>query len=171
MKSTILIGLALCASLLACQNDQNSPESTDSESSQKAQVDLDSPAHSNALNNEKEDTQNCYTYIKNRDSILLSTKTSGSRISGNLEYNLYEKDRNSGTVAGEVHGDTLLLNYTFGSEGRQSVRQLAFLKQGNTLMEGYADLEEIEDTVVFKHPEDLKFSKAMVLEKTGCPIR
>jgi len=95
----------------------------------------------------------------------------GSQVTGNLEYNLDEKDRNTGSVAGIVRGDTLLLNYTFQSEGRQSVRQLAFLKQGNELMEGYAEVEEKADTVVFKNPETLKFSKEMVLEKTGCPIR
>lgn len=168
MKPSILIGLALCGSMLSCQNNTDSLDNQEGQNSQKTQISQNGQA---TAENQQTEKQDCYTYIKNKDTILLSTRESGSRINGNLEYNLYEKDRNSGRVAGEVHGDTLLLNYTFNSEGRQSVRQLAFLKQGNTLMEGYAPVEEIEDTVVFKNPKDLKFSKAMVLEKTGCPIR
>lgn len=164
MKPLILIGLALCGSVLSCQN---TAENLDSLNGEKTQISQNNQAA--AENNTV--TQNCYSYVKNKDTILLSTMESGSKITGNLEYNLDEKDRNTGSVAGIVRGDTLLLNYTFQSEGRQSVRQLAFLKQGNELIEGYADVEEKADTVVFKDPQTLKFSKAMVLEKTGCPIR
>jgi len=164
MKPSIIIGIALCGSLLSCQNNAETldgQDSLNSQTTQNRQAAADSPA----------ETQNCYTYTKNKDTILLSTKESGSQVTGNLEYNLDEKDRNTGSVAGIVRGDTLLLNYTFQSEGRLSVRQLAFLKQGNELMEGYAEVEEKADTVVFKDPQNLKFSKEMVLEKTGCPIR
>jgi len=164
MKPLKLIGLALCGSMLACQNNAESFDGQNMPNSQMTQ-------NSQAAANTPTETQNCYTYVKNKDTILLSTTETGSQVTGNLEYNLDEKDRNTGSVAGIVRGDTLLLNYTFQSEGRQSVRQLAFLKQGNELMEGYAEVEEKADTVVFKDPETLKFSKEMVLEKTGCPIR
>ena len=167
MKSIILIGLALCGSMFARQNNADSLDNQDAQNSQKTQIIQNSKA---SADNPQKETQNCYTYVKNKDTILLSTKESGSSVTGNLEYNLDQKDRNTGSVAGFVHGDTLLLNYTFQSEGRQSVRQLAFLKQGDALIEGYAEVEEKADTVVFKNPRDLKFSKAMVLEKTGCPL-
>lgn len=164
MKRSIIIGLALCGSMLSCQNNAETLDGHDNLNNETTQ-------NSQAAADNQTERQNCYTYVKNKDTILLSTRESGSQVTGNLEYNLDEKDRNTGTVAGIVRGDTLLLNYTFQSEGRQSVRQLAFLKQGNELIEGYAEVEEKADTVVFKNPETLKFSKAMVLEKTGCPIR
>lgn len=112
--------------------------------------------------------QECYAYIENRDTVLLTIKTTGLQVSGNLKYNLFEKDRNAGSVVGKIMGDTLLMNYSFESEGMKSVRQVAFLKKGDLLIEGFADVQEKDSTVIFKHLADLKFNSTIVLKKTNC---
>lgn len=110
----------------------------------------------------------CYAYTKNRDTVQLSLNQQGEQLSGDLVYSLFEKDKNTGKVTGKMLGDTLLLDYTFGSEGRQSERQVAFLKKGDQLTEGYAEVEEHNGTVKFKRRADLKFGGIIVLNKTAC---
>ncbi|MDB5019280.1 MAG: hypothetical protein JWQ28_407 [Pedobacter sp.] len=143
LKPTLGLGLAFFCLMLACQNK---PEPEQKQANQ----------------------QNCYSYNTNRDTVQLSLKIQGAQVSGNLFYSIHEKDKNSGSVEGKLRGDTLLLNYTFKSEGSQSVRQVAFLKQGNSLVEGYADVQEKGGIVMFKRPADLKFNSIIVLQKSAC---
>jgi len=110
----------------------------------------------------------CYQYIKNRDTAALTVKTVGNQVSGSLGYNLYEKDKNSGTFNGLVKGDTLIADYTFHSEGKISVREIALLKQGDKLIEGFGDVQEIKGNVKFKDISKLKFDNSMVFSKIDC---
>ena len=55
-------------------------------------------------------------------------------------YNLYEKDSNKGIIEGEVRGDTLMLNYIFNAEGRESTRQVVMLKKANQLIEATGEV-------------------------------
>ncbi|MFN0255525.1 hypothetical protein [Pedobacter ureilyticus] len=112
--------------------------------------------------------QTCYSYIKGKDTAHLSLITTGVASTGELNYKWFEKDKNMGTIEGEMHGDTLFANYTFNSEGKQSVRQVAFLKKGNQLVEGFGDVEEKDGKVRFKDLSKLKFDDAMVFEKVAC---
>ncbi|WP_432708288.1 hypothetical protein [Pedobacter sp.] len=99
----------------------------------------------------------CYTYIKNRDTISLTMSQVGTAITGRLTYNLFEKDRNEGRVVGKIKGDTILLDYTFASEGVTSQRPVAFLKQEDKLIEGFG-------------PDELRKydTNGIVLEKIVC---
>lgn len=112
--------------------------------------------------------QNCYTFVKGKDSAELSLITTGIVSTGELHYKWFEKDKNAGSIEGEMHGDTLVANYTFNSEGKQSVRQVAFLKKGNQLVEGFGDVEEKDGKVRFKDLSKLKFDDSMIFEKTAC---
>jgi hypothetical protein len=112
--------------------------------------------------------QTCYTYVKNRDTATLSLTTTGVAAAGELDYKLFEKDKNMGSVEGEMHGDTLIANYTFSSEGRQSVRQVVFLKKGDQLLEGTGQVEEKNGKTQFKNLSNLEFGKAIVFEKIAC---
>jgi hypothetical protein len=100
-----------------------------------------------------------------KDTILMNLTMKGNQIlSGKLIYNFYEKDKNEGTLIGELKGDTLLADYTFMSEGISSVRQVVFLKKGNTYIEGYGDVvEEASGKVVFKDRKQLKFDGKSIL--------
>lgn len=118
---------------------------------------------------QQELTEKCYSYTSNSDTIWLQLTNSGSSaVSGALVYNLHEKDKNTGTISGEMRGDTLFADYTFQSEGSKSVREVAFLKKGNTMVEGYSDVEEQDGRMTFRNRSKLTFGCATVLTETAC---
>ncbi|TKC05524.1 hypothetical protein FA048_17515 [Pedobacter polaris] len=110
----------------------------------------------------------CYTYIKNKDTAKLTFMSTNGITTGELSYNLFEKDKNKGIIEGEMRGDTLLAEYTFNSEGKESVRQVAFLKKGNQLLEGFGDVEDKSGKMMFKNPTKLTFGQSIVFEKADC---
>jgi len=112
--------------------------------------------------------QTCYSYIKGKDTAQLKLITTGIVSTGELNYKWFEKDKNTGSIEGEMHGDTLVANYTFNSEGKQSVRQVAFLRKGNQLLEGFGDVEEKDGKVRYKNLSSVKFGNDIVFEKTVC---
>lgn len=113
-------------------------------------------------------TTTCYLGVNNRDTVLLSLTIADKAVSGNLQYNFFEKDKNKGTFAGEMHGDTLLADYTFAAEGMQSIRQVIYLKKGNSLVEGYGEMEEKGNKMIFKNTGTIDFSKGIELKPTDC---
>jgi len=124
-----IIALALILSgtlLTACQNKPVSNVEIDSLAEQKRATG---------------DVQECYSYTKNRDTVSLTLNQVGSAVTGNLTYKIYEKDKNVGRVVGSIKGDTILLDYTFASEGTTSTRPVAFLKQNDQLIEGFGPEE------------------------------
>lgn len=112
--------------------------------------------------------QYCYAYIKDKDTAKITMMSSGPITTGELSYNLFEKDKNNGIFEGELHGDTLIAEYTFNSEGKESIRQVAFLKKGKQLVEGFGDMEEKNGKMMFKNTSSLKFGESMVFEQTDC---
>ena len=114
------------------------------------------------------ETSACYASVTAADSATLRLVNTNGDITGELTYNYYEKDDNRGTIMGQMHGDTLLADYTFMSEGTESVRQVAFLKKGEGFVEGYGDAEEREGKMIFTNTAALDFGQGSVFEKTPC---
>ncbi len=112
--------------------------------------------------------QLCFGSALKQDTIMLNAKTNGDSVAGSLTYNLFEKDRNSGTISGKLSGDTLLADYSFMSEGRESVRQVVFLKKDTLLLEGYGNMKELDGKFVFENLKEVKFGDGIVLQKTAC---
>lgn len=110
----------------------------------------------------------CYKRIKGKDTVEISYVVDNNIVKGQLVYNYFEKDKNSGAISGTFHGDTLLADYAFMSEGIRSVRQVIFLKKINTLTEGYADMEEKDKRMQFKNLSDIKFPDSILLIRTDC---
>lgn len=110
----------------------------------------------------------CYTYAKNKDTANLSFTITNGIIVGELDYKLFEKDSNKGMVEGEMRGDTLMLDYTFNSEGIESERQVIMLKKDNQLFEGFGDVEEKNGKFVFKNISSLNFKGGIVFNKIDC---
>lgn len=154
MKKTFFILIGLAGLLVACQSSQTEQSNTDS-------LALDTTITPTTQ-------QLCYSYIKDKDTANLTFMTSGSITTGELNYNLYEKDKNSGIFKGEMRGDTLIADYTFKSEGTESVRQVAFLKKGNQLLEGFGAVEEQNGKTIFKDVKKLTFDQTMVFNKVDC---
>lgn len=112
--------------------------------------------------------QNCYTYTKNRDTANLTVISSGHIVTGELRYQLFEKDSNKGLIKGEMRGDTLVADYNFESEGVNSVRQVVFLHKDNKLLEGFGEVVERDGKMVFKNIAQLKFGDAIEFTKIAC---
>jgi hypothetical protein len=93
----------------------------------------------------------------------------GDSITGSLIYNLSGKDKNTGSIRGTMHGDLLVANYTFNSEGSSSVREVAFKLQDGNFVEGYGDVDVQNNTVRFKDIHHLQFNNAFRLTEIPCP--
>jgi len=114
-------------------------------------------------------SKDCYLYVKGKDTVRLTLVTAnGDNVAGDLTYSFYEKDKNAGTVSGMFKGDTLYADYNFQSEGMASVRETAFIKKGNTLVEGFGEITEKDNKQVFKDRKSLKFDGRVVLNKVDC---
>ncbi|MCX2572948.1 hypothetical protein [Pedobacter sandarakinus] len=150
MKRTIPIVAMALMSLAACQNNTNSNG--------------EETKNSQAENNGAE----CFEYVNNKDTANLKLNFDDDKITGTLAYNLFEKDKNDGVIAGIVKGDTLIADYTFNSEGTTSTRQVVWLKQDGKLVEGFGDIEEVDGKTMFKNVSSLTFGKSMVFTKTEC---
>lgn len=149
--------LAMLAALLAtaCNNNTNN-ETTPA----KAPVD-------NGISKETAGSA-CYQGAVGRDTVWLFLSGTGNAVSGRLDYRFYEKDNNRGTLSGSMHGDTLLADYTFSSEGSTSVRQVAFLKKGDSFTEGHGAMKEQDGKTVFTNPGALDFANSFTLDKVNC---
>jgi hypothetical protein len=110
----------------------------------------------------------CYRAVSGQDSVRMHLKVAGNIITGGLNYDFAEKDRNTGTLSGEMKGDTLLATYTFMSEGKESQREVAFLRKGEEWVEGYGDSKEDKGKMVFVNTSALDFSSAKPLTTTDC---
>ena len=149
MKNQLII-LAMYTAILASCNNQ---------SKQKATSEL--PAKMN-------EPTTCFSFVENNDKVLMNITITDDLVEGDLFYKYSGKDKNSGKIKGQMYGDTLVADYTFMSEGVNSVREVAFLKKDNVWNEGYSEVEEQKGKTVFKNRSALKFENKMPLIKTEC---
>jgi len=158
MKHTLLF-LAFGFNILAACNNVKAPDGDQNATADSTTKDSTIAA---------DDKETCYTYINNKDSIVLHIQTEGNHVKGNMVYNLFEKDRNTGTIEGEIKSDTIFASYTFLSEGVNSIREVAFLKKGNTLSEGFGDIEQKDNKMIFRNRSALNFNQNIVLQQSPC---
>ncbi|MCX2482522.1 hypothetical protein [Pedobacter sp. MR2016-24] len=153
MRKSILLLAGIAGIIAACQN-KTTEQKADSLAKSPDTAAMESKA--------------CYISLKNRDTVSLSLNQVEDAVTGELSYNLFEKDKNTGTVAGIIKGDTISLDYSFLSEGSSSVRQVIFLKKGDQLIEGYGPSEEKNGKTIFKDRTAVKFGEGIILSKTDC---
>lgn len=159
MKYTLLF---LCSFFAACNDNGTTSAANDTARTTTASSDTATAATTSASNT------SCYAFQSPTDTVLLTLGTATPNVSGNLVYAYSGKDKNSGTITGTMKGDTLLADYTFLSEGKSSVRQVAFLKKGDGFVEGYGDSKMEGGKMVFKNTGALNFGSTMVLHKQPC---
>lgn len=111
----------------------------------------------------------CYAHISATDTVRLTLQIAPPTVTGQLIYNYFEKDRNQGTISGTMHGDTLLADYTFRSEGTTSVRQVAFLRRDIGFIEGFGPVAEHQGKTVFTQPHALQYDAKYTLLPVACP--
>lgn len=110
----------------------------------------------------------CYTMDNGKDKIEMNIVKNANMVTGDLTYAYFEKDKNSGTIKGEMAGDTLLAIYSFMSEGRESARQVAFLKNGDEFMEGYGNMNPATGEPDLTDRSSIKFENTFILKKSDC---
>lgn len=115
--------------------------------------------------------EQCYVSSVDNNRVSLSfTVNSHQDFIGKLSYDLVGKDKSEGMIAGSVEGDTLIADYTFKSEGIESVREVAFLQKDGAYIEGYGDVIETNGKVSFKDKKKLKFDQKNILTKVDCKV-
>jgi hypothetical protein len=159
MKKVIVSGLVLMSVLVSCKKEEEKQVETIPDASEKIVV-------------EEQVSDECYSGSIKKDTILMNLTIKGNEVTnGKLSYKFYEKDKNQGTLVGELKGDTLIADYTFMSEGTSSVREVAFLKKGDSYIEGFGDVvDDNKGKVTFKDKKQLKFDGNVVLSKVDCKI-
>ena len=148
MKNTSIIALSLI--VFASCNTEKKQESTT-----KTQV-------------KTTQTETCYQHTKDSSTIKLNVTINDNMITGNLTYDYYQKDKSKGTIKGQLKSDTLFADYTFMSEGVESVREVVFIKTANGWIEGYGEIDDKEGKVVFKNRNKITFDNNVVLKETAC---
>jgi len=111
----------------------------------------------------------CYTYAINKDTATMKLVTTADGVTGTLVYNPVEKDDNRGTIKGKRKDNLIIAHYTFESEGVQSVREVVFKINGETLTEGFGDIYTSGDTAKFKSLAQLQFQNEHAFKKVDCP--
>lgn len=157
MKKVNLLGIIFISILVSCKKEKEKEDTMDP----SEKIVVEQPA-----------SKECYNAIIKKDTISMVLNIKGDQLtSGKLSYNFYEKDKNDGTLVGEIKGDTLFADYTFMSEGVSSVRQVAFLKKGNGYVAGFGDVvDDNRGKVTFKDRKQLKFEGNIVLSKADCKL-
>ncbi len=110
----------------------------------------------------------CFRYAVNKDTVTMTLTRNANNASGEMQYNLFEKDGNFGTFSGTFIGDTLYADYTFESEGMKSVREAVFLRKGDKMFQGDGEIIITGDKVTYRNPKALSFGNSIVLEKVEC---
>ncbi len=150
MKNRFLVLALIGLSLLSCKkNEEPNVEATPEPPKEETVAD------------------ECYEFVEGKDTIQAHLMLRGENVTGDMAYKFFEKDKSSGPVVGTIKGDTLLVEYTFQSEGMQSVREVAFLRSENTLTEGLGEIEEKDGKVILKNKQQLQFA-GTVLNKVPC---
>ena len=112
----------------------------------------------------------CYSQIIKRDTSLLQLEQKANTVTGALSYNIYQKDRNDGTVQAESVGDIITGWYLFRSEGIVSVRQVSWKINGDELWPGMGEVIQKNDTVLFVQPGNLEYDSTRPFKKIPCII-
>ncbi|MDV3307556.1 MAG: hypothetical protein LOY03_01905 [Cyclobacteriaceae bacterium] len=112
----------------------------------------------------------CYSYATPDDSIMLRLSQRGDAVEGELTYYLREKDANRGTIVGTMKNDTLFADYTFQSEGVTSIREVAFIRRGDSLVEAFGEVEEKGGKFVFVDRSLITPNENVVLKHIDCDL-
>jgi uncharacterized protein YcfL len=160
MRKFILSLVAASSVLAACNSEEKTTTNTDSS--------VVIPADTSTTEIAEIFSDGCYAYIKNRDTASLTLKVANEEVTGDLNYNWYEKDRNKGTIAGEIKGDTIIAEYDFQSEGTRSIREIVLLKKNGKLYEGFGEVETKGMKTIFKNRASLKFDDGIEFNPVDC---
>lgn len=160
MKKVLAISTLILTVLISCKKEATTVEPVQITPSPPKEAEIVEPAG-----------DQCYAWRSNGSVIEMSFNVnSHQEVNGKLSYNLVGKDKNEGSLIGNMKGDTLVADYTFNSEGVSSVREVVFLQKDGALIEGYGDVATANNKVSFKDKSKLKFDAKNTLTKVDCKV-
>ncbi|MBN3581310.1 hypothetical protein JYB64_02855 [Algoriphagus aestuarii] len=110
----------------------------------------------------------CFQYIGEKDTINLTTHIDGTKITGTLEYSLFEKDKNTGTIDGEIRNNLIIAEYTFQSEGQSSKRQVVFKNTEEGWKEGFGEMKTVDGIPAQVNIDSLDYTHGLALKPIPC---
>ncbi|HMF71176.1 MAG TPA: hypothetical protein VK616_06855 [Flavitalea sp.] len=158
------LSVVVFVSMVSCTNESSAKKSEDVKSTVAESV---APA-TGAISPANKTGKMCYANFDNNDTIIISFARTDNIIKGELLYQFDEKDRNMGEIKGVMKGDTIIADYTFISEGINSVRQVVFLKHGDEMVEGFGSVSDDRGRVVYQDLSKLTFDKSVTLKSINC---
>jgi len=111
---------------------------------------------------------NCFVSISEKDSLWLKIEVFPNVATGMLHYQFYEKDNSKGTLEGKIVNNIFYGDYTYHSEGVQSVQEVAFLLSDSTATEGFGEMVEKDGKMEFKDSTKIDFSKGIKFHRIDC---
>ena len=111
----------------------------------------------------------CYVATIAKDVYTMKIESQdGISVSGTLAYKNFEKDSSSGTLVGIYDGGMLLGDYSFASEGMDSVAQVAFKKTPDGFVRGFGPTETMGNKEVLTDTSNLSYDNSPTFVKTEC---
>jgi hypothetical protein len=95
----------------------------------------------------------CFTRISGKDTSYLQFETDKEVINGQLEYRLFEKDKNQGAISGTINNNIIAAEYRFMSEGVTSVRPVVFKLENNQVFEAIPSSFDNQGVPVFEQDQ------------------
>lgn len=115
----------------------------------------------------------CYVAELAKDVFtLLITSQKAESIEGELNIKNFEKDSSTGTIKGIYKEKVLLADYTFMSEGIESIGQVIFKKIGKNFVRGYGKPDDATGTR-FVDLSKITYDTSVIYKKVSaenCPI-
>jgi hypothetical protein len=111
----------------------------------------------------------CYVSRTDKNVYTLNIQSQNdSSFSGTMHYDNFQFDDSSGTYNGSYKNEILLGDYSFTSEGMDSVRELTFKKTGEDFVQGFGDYITVGDRQVFSGPSGIVWDPAYTYVKSPC---
>lgn len=92
---------------------------------------------------EQDSVIGCYVATLGKDVYSMKiADQEGEKVSGTLVFDNFEKDSSHGNFSGTYKDGILLADYSFNSEGMDSVMEVIFKRMGNDFVRGYGPVDE-----------------------------
>lgn len=164
-----LINLLVVIIAVGCNQTDNTSISTNDTTNQAVSKDeVDTTGNSSVGNVNVQDYSGCYIRVLNRDTLTASLQQSGNNITGKLTFDNYQKDGSTGKVEGTVEDGIMKLIYSFQSEGMNSVMEVYFKADGNSLIRGIGEIKVKGDTAMYANPASINYPSGEKLDKVDC---
>lgn len=115
----------------------------------------------------------CYQALYEKDTVTLTLNTlKDGKVSGNMTMKEVGNPTKNGEILGEIHGDTLLVDYSFVLDNKDKTsykNPLALLKKGNELILGNGKIETYLGKTYFVKGQPIDYEKVKYkFTKTDC---